>query len=112
MVELIRPFTPFFLTAMAYVPLGELMSQEVKKIIRHEFHKCNSIEELCSRFAALIAQYDALAATHIAWFTHKNPYGCWICDLFSDIRTFGNYLDAFLRNDVSESYDGGSPNIG
>lgn len=21
------------------------------------------------------------ASTHISWFTHRNPYGCWICDL-------------------------------
>lgn len=25
---------------------------------------------------------ETLAATHITWYTHKNPYGCWICDMF------------------------------
>jgi len=26
------------------------------------------------------------ASTHIKWFTHKNPYGCWICDLLQMTR--------------------------
>lgn len=25
---------------------------------------------------------ESLASTHITWYTHKNPYGCWICDMF------------------------------
>lgn len=25
---------------------------------------------------------ETLASTHITWYTHKNPYGCWICDMF------------------------------
>lgn len=39
---------------------------------------------------------EELAATHITWFTHKNPYGCWICDLFqlsqAVLDSFGEFL--------------------
>ena len=39
---------------------------------------------------------EELAATHITWFTHKNPYGCWICDLFvltqAMLNSFGEFL--------------------
>ncbi len=27
-------------------------------------------------------EIETLSSTHIRWYTHKNPYGCWICDLF------------------------------
>ncbi len=26
-------------------------------------------------------ELETLSSTHIRWYTHKNPYGCWICDL-------------------------------
>lgn len=39
---------------------------------------------------------EQLASTHIAWYTHKNPYGCWICDLiqltYGILETFGEFL--------------------
>jgi len=39
---------------------------------------------------------ESLAATHITWYTHKNPYGCWICDMFllsqRLIDTFEDFL--------------------
>lgn len=27
-------------------------------------------------------ELETLSSTHIRWYTHKNPAGCWICDLF------------------------------
>ncbi len=27
-------------------------------------------------------EIETLSSTHIRWYTHKNPYGCWICDVF------------------------------
>lgn len=26
-------------------------------------------------------ELESLSQGHIRWYTHKNPYGCWICDL-------------------------------
>lgn len=62
-------------------------------IIDPEFFKANSPEEVVERFRALIGQYRSLSSTHITWFTHKNPYGCWICDLLLHCETACNYLD-------------------
>lgn len=27
-------------------------------------------------------ELQTLSSGHIRWYTHKNPYGCWICDTF------------------------------
>lgn len=35
---------------------------------------------------------EELSATHITWFTHKNPYGCWICDMF---QAYQSVIDSF-----------------
>lgn len=35
---------------------------------------------------------ETLASTHITWYTHKNPYGCWICDMFV---AFQKVIDSF-----------------
>lgn len=44
---------------------------------------------------------ENLASTHIGWYTHKNPYGCWICDLiqlcYSQIQSFGEFLGPELE---------------
>lgn len=33
------------------------------------------------RINELAVHLETVATTHIKWFTHKNPYGCWICDI-------------------------------
>lgn len=35
-----------------------------------------SKEQVSDRLAIL----EQLAGPHIAWYTHKNPFSCWICD--------------------------------
>lgn len=39
------------------------------------------------------------ASTHIKWFTHKNPYGCWICDLLQMTRHLLNPQE--VKPDIS-----------
>jgi len=53
---------------------------------------------------------ESLASTHITWYTHKNPYGCWICDMFlltqRLIDTFEEFLgpqDAAAPQDTTPS---------
>ncbi len=29
----------------------------------------------------MCTELESLSQGHIRWYTHKNPYGCWICDL-------------------------------
>lgn len=52
---------------------------------------------------ARLTQLEALASTHIGWYTHKNPYGCWICDLillnWRTLRTFQDY--AMISSEAS-----------
>lgn len=47
-----------------------------------------SFGDYCKRFISIVTEYESLSDGHIRWFTHKNPYGCWICDLLQSIRTF------------------------
>ena len=53
------------------------------KRVRNETH-----EEYIRRISDILTEYESLSEGHIRWFTHKNPYGCWICDLLSTFREF------------------------
>ena len=35
---------------------------------------------------------------HRMWYTHKNKYGCWICDLLFII---GQFRDAYMAEDIA-----------
>jgi len=39
---------------------------------------------------------ESLASTHITWYTHKNPYGCWICDMFLLTQRLIDTFEDFL----------------
>lgn len=56
----------------------------------HEYSK------LC---AGRLNGMEELASTHITWYTHKNPYGCWICDLFLLSRRLLDTFEEFLGPD-------------
>lgn len=48
-----------------------------------------SMEDLrvfLSTYRELSNALELLSSPHIMWFTHKNPYGCWICDLKQALR--------------------------
>ncbi len=40
-----------------------------------------SLTDWTNYLVARRQELEALSSTHIRWYTHKNPYGCWICDL-------------------------------
>lgn len=47
-------------------------------------------EELRKFIDSALARTRAIriiADTHRRWFTHKNPYGCWICDILDISET-------------------------
>ncbi len=46
------------------------------------------IDNYCRRVVTLVTEFESLSDGHIRWFTHKNPYGCWICDLLQSFRDF------------------------
>lgn len=43
-------------------------------------------KEYMERMVAEVAALEELSMTHIRWYTHKNPRGCWICDIFYLLR--------------------------
>ncbi len=53
-----------------------------------DFNRIESegLDEYLTRMADSITGLEALSDTHKIWFTHKNPYGCWICDTFEFTR--------------------------
>lgn len=44
-------------------------------------------------YKSLLIRIEGASDTHRGWYTHKNPYGCWICDIILLCRTLINYLD-------------------
>lgn len=46
-------------------------------------------EQLSDRITIL----EQLAGPHIAWYTHKNPFSCWICDLLVLCRRYEQILE-------------------
>lgn len=74
-------------------------------MIRHQFFLARTPEDLVRELRTLLDEYQTLSQTHITWFTHKNPYGCWICDLLLDGQTFCNYLEALLGSPKQDLVD-------
>lgn len=57
------------------------------------FFEPKSMEEFRSfleQNRAYVEVIEQLSGTHITWFTHKNPYGCWICDLVYAYRNLAD----------------------
>ncbi len=55
-------------------------------------------ETRCSftgRLSKHISQLEWQSGGHIMWYTHKNPAGCWICELLQVCR---QYEDILLDN--------------
>ncbi len=44
-------------------------------------------EMYLTRMSDHITSLENLSEGHKIWFTHKNPYGCWICDSLLLLRT-------------------------
>ncbi len=44
-------------------------------------------------------ELESHSDTHRKWYTHKNPYGCWICDSFSLLLQWEDlYYPSPLKN--------------
>lgn len=44
-------------------------------------------------YKELLSRIRHSSEAHRGWYTHKNPYGCWICDLLLMCETLLTYLD-------------------
>ncbi len=48
-------------------------------------------------------QLESLSDTHRKWYTHKNPYGCWICDIFRIMIQWEDlYYPSPLKSDMNK----------
>ncbi len=45
-----------------------------------------TIESYLGRLDEYISKLEWQSDGHRMWYTHKNPYGCWICELLQVIR--------------------------
>ncbi len=43
-------------------------------------------ESYLGRLTEYISKLEWQSEGHRMWYTHKNPYGCWICELLQIIR--------------------------
>ncbi len=57
--------------------------------MRFEYKRIESegLDEYLTRMSDSITAIENLSEGHKIWFTHKNPYGCWICDSQLLLRT-------------------------
>ncbi len=57
--------------------------------MRVEYKRIESedLSEYLVRMSDSITALENLSEGHKIWFTHKNPYGCWICDSLLLLRT-------------------------
>lgn len=42
--------------------------------------------QYCERILAVIQRLEWQSDGHRMWYTHRNPYGCWICELLQITR--------------------------
>ncbi len=40
----------------------------------------SNLEDWTNYLVQMHRELETLSSGHIRWYTHKNPYGCWICD--------------------------------
>lgn len=73
------------------------------RMIEEKEDPCEYLKRARERLYAL----ENLLSTHITWFTHKNPYGCTICDLIQLCKTSQDSFEAFLG--PQESSDASLP---
>lgn len=45
-----------------------------------------SVPEYVGYLSSILTNLELQAETHIRWYTHKNPFGCWICDMLQLCR--------------------------
>lgn len=57
--------------------------------MKHDYKRIDSegLDEYLNRMGDHVTSLENLSQGHKVWFTHKNPYGCWICDSLDLLRT-------------------------
>jgi len=56
-----------------------------------------TLRSYLERLHEYISKLEWQSDGHIRWYTHKNPYGCWICETLQVCRLLENELVALER---------------
>ncbi len=58
-----------------------------------------SLGDYISRISEVLSKLEWQSEGHRMWYTHKNPYSCWICELLQVSRCLeGELMD--IRHDI------------
>lgn len=67
--------------------------------------------EYLKRLGEVIQKLEWQSDGHRMWYTHRNPYGCWICEIFQTVRLLSdNYamlLEECVSSDATKSESSG-----
>lgn len=58
-----------------------------------------TLESYRERLLELLSRVEWQSEGHRQWYTHKNPYGCWICELLQIAR---RSIDEFMAEEHSD----------
>ncbi len=58
-----------------------------------------SLTDYLSRIAELLSKLEWQSEGHRMWYTHKNPYSCWICELLQICRGLESEVMVFRHTD-------------
>lgn len=63
-----------------------------------------TVESYYDRLAEFLSRIRWQSEGHRQWYTHKNPYGCWICELLQIGELYRDILMA-ERDDTELDYN-------
>jgi hypothetical protein len=56
-----------------------------------------SVQAYIGRMRDFVQQLEWRSDGHRFWYTHKNPHGCWICDLIFTIEQYSRCIDDMVQ---------------
>ncbi len=70
------------------------------------------LQSYADRMASVIEKLEWQSGGHTMWYTHKNSYGCWICELLQVARCCqAELMDARLTDATEKGPESGETNI-
>ena len=67
------------------------------QLIRHNVDVANQAAGLSTIGDQKARAYPRRSDGHRFWYTHKNPHGCWICDLIFTIEQYSRCIDDLVQ---------------
>ena len=56
------------------------------------------VEAYTGRMRDFVQQLEWRSDGHRFWYTHKNPHGCWICDLIFTIEQYRGCIESMVQS--------------